>query len=357
MKKKFLSLETYRAFAALMIAAIHFDLNSPLVNHQLASGHFVQFFFTLSGFVIFFNYKDRIKNFENFLHFVKKRFFRLYPLHLFFLILFLLIEIIKFIFINYYNADINSEVFVKNDYFSFFANIFLLHTFLEDYTFNTPSWSISAEFYTYILFAFLIIFNSRYKITFLVIGIIYLFRIGDEVGFGASHSAYRSFLDCIYGFYWGIIFCKLYLIFEKNKYYLKYKEFISLILIFSTFFSIINFAGNQLFLLPIVFGCLIFFSCDVSTKSILGKFICNKFFVYLGTISYSIYMSHLFVFWVITNIIKYIFNFNTFVDDDGFDKLNLNLFESNLLVLFCYFITIIFSHFSYKYIEKKYYKI
>ena len=35
-----------------MIAAIHFDLNSPLVNHQLASGHFVQFFFTLSGFVI-----------------------------------------------------------------------------------------------------------------------------------------------------------------------------------------------------------------------------------------------------------------------------------------------------------------
>jgi len=54
MKKKFLSLETYRAFAALMIAAIHFDLNSPLVNHQLASGHFVQFFFTLSGYCYIF---------------------------------------------------------------------------------------------------------------------------------------------------------------------------------------------------------------------------------------------------------------------------------------------------------------
>ena len=36
MSKKFLTLETYRAFAALMIAAIHFDVNSPLVSHSLA---------------------------------------------------------------------------------------------------------------------------------------------------------------------------------------------------------------------------------------------------------------------------------------------------------------------------------
>ena len=113
MKKKFLSLETYRAFAALMIAAIHFDLNSPLVDHKLANGHFVQFFFTLSGFVIFYNYSDKIKNFENFFTFVKKRFFRLYPLHLFFLIVFLLIELFKFILTKYYGLDINSEIFEK----------------------------------------------------------------------------------------------------------------------------------------------------------------------------------------------------------------------------------------------------
>ena len=45
MKKKIYSLESYRGFAALMIAAIHFDLNSPLVNHHLANGYFVHFFF------------------------------------------------------------------------------------------------------------------------------------------------------------------------------------------------------------------------------------------------------------------------------------------------------------------------
>ena len=93
MKKKFLPLETYRAFAALMIAAIHFDVNSPLVNHSFANGYFVHFFFCLSGFVIYFNYKDKIKNFENIKLFIKKRFLRLYPLHLFFLVLFLFIEV------------------------------------------------------------------------------------------------------------------------------------------------------------------------------------------------------------------------------------------------------------------------
>ena len=356
MKKKFLSLETYRAFAALMIAAIHFDLNSPLVNHQLASGHFVQFFFTLSGFVIYFNYRNKIKNFENIKHFIKKRFFRLYPLHIFFLFLFLIVEIVKFLAVNYLNVDVNSNVFVENNYLSFFANIFLLHTFLIDYTFNTPSWSISAEFYTYLLFAFLIIFNSRYKLSFLVIAIIFLIRINEGINFGSPNSAYRSFLDCIYGFYWGVIFCKLYIILENNKYYLKYKNLLSLILIFFTFFSIINFKEDQLFLLPVIFGCLIFNSCDLDRKTILGKFICNKFFVYLGTISYSIYMSHLFVFWFINNFLKHIFNFKTFVDNDNFNKLDLNVFQSSLLVLFCYFVTIIFSHFSYKYIEKKYIK-
>ena len=74
MKKKFLSLETYRAFAALMIAAIHFDVNSPLVNHSFASGYFVHFFFCLSGFVIYFNYKDKIQNLKILNYLLKKDF-------------------------------------------------------------------------------------------------------------------------------------------------------------------------------------------------------------------------------------------------------------------------------------------
>ena len=217
MKKKFLSLETYRAFAALMIAAIHFDVNSPLVNHSLANGYFVQFFFCLSGFVIYFNYRDKIKNFENIKLFIKKRFSRLYPLHLFFLLIFFVIEITKYIFVNEYNIITNTEPFGKNNFYSFFINILLLQTFLYEYTFNTPSWSISAEFYTYVFFAILIIFKFNLAINLFVILLISLIRLNDGYDYGASNSGYRSILDCVYSFYWGVFFCYLYLICHKKK--------------------------------------------------------------------------------------------------------------------------------------------
>ena len=353
-KKKFLSLETFRGFAALMIAAIHFDVNSPLVNHSLANGYFVQFFFCLSGFVIYYNYRDKIKNLTNIKVFIIKRFFRLYPLHLFFLLLFLFIEIVKYIAINEFKLSPNSEPFTKNNFYTFVANIFLLQTFLYEYTFNTPSWSISAEFYTYIVFAFIIIFKFNLRISLFVLLLISLIRINDQLNFGASHSGYRSFLDCIYSFYWGLFSSYLYVKYNDKKLYKITKNTISFILLFVTFISLTKMQDDNLFILPIIFSLLIFFSCDLNNTSFLGKILCNKFFVYLGSISYSIYMSHLLIFWIITNSLKYIFNLNTFVDDDGFSKLDLNIFVSSLLVLFCYFVTIIFSHFLYNYIEKKY---
>ena len=88
---------------------------------------------------------------------------------------------------------------------------------------------------------------------------------------------------------------------------------------------------------------------------LLGKFICNRFCLLIFYKLFNIYVSFI-CFLIINNSLKYIFNLKTFVDDDGFSKLDLNIFESSLLVLFCYLITIIFSHFSYNYIEKKYNK-
>ena len=95
MRKKLDALETYRAFAALMIAAVHFKLNSPIVDHFLATGIFVPFFFTLSGFVIYYNYFDKIFNFSILIDFGKKRFLRLYPLHFFFPFNFFICRVFK----------------------------------------------------------------------------------------------------------------------------------------------------------------------------------------------------------------------------------------------------------------------
>ena len=88
-------LDVFRALAALSVCAVHFTYES-FFHKYFAEGIFVQLFFTLSGFVIFLNYSDKIKTLENFKNFIFKRFKRLYPLHLFFLILFVLLEFLKY---------------------------------------------------------------------------------------------------------------------------------------------------------------------------------------------------------------------------------------------------------------------
>ena len=101
MKDKINSLETLRGFAALIIALYHYPSTSFLFAKY---GHLaVHFFFTLSGFVIALNYFDKINNFKNLIKFQTKRFFRLYPIHIFVLFVVLGIQILKLITINFFN--------------------------------------------------------------------------------------------------------------------------------------------------------------------------------------------------------------------------------------------------------------
>jgi len=356
MKKKFESLETYRAFAALMIAAVHFRVESPLVNHFLASGIFVPFFFTLSGFVIFYNYHDRIKEFKDLLEFVKKRFLRLYPLHFFFLIIFLSIEILRLILSSKFNVSSNVEAFATNNFHAFISNIFLLQTFLQENTFNTPSWSISAEFYTYIFFSIFLIYRANLFIVIAFIFAIFFLKINYDTGFILS-TTYQSFLECIYCFLIGVLFCKFYFKISDRINSQLVSVSLSLFFIIISILSIKLLVGNYQFFIPIIFGFLILFSANLDKSTILGAVICNKFFVYLGKISYSIYLSHLFIFWMITQILRFVFKVETYLEvETGFTKLDLNELNSSLIVIISYISTIIFSHITYKYIELRFYK-
>lgn len=356
MSKKFLSLETFRGFSALMIAAIHFDVNSPLVNHGLASGYFVHFFFTLSGFVIYHNYKNKIQNLKILKKFIIKRFWRLYPLHLFFLIIFLLIEILKFYLNKNYGLEANNQAFSQNDSFSLISNIFLVHTFLTKYTFNTPSWSISAEFLTYIVFAIFILINKKTLPIILVTVAALIFRFNQESYFGASRSGYLSLIDCMYSFFSGIISYKIYEKIKNKNFYSTYRNLLSLSSIFLMLITLIYLNGKMVIILPIIFGITIFFSCEISHESILGKFLLNKFFLFLGKISYSIYMSHLFVFWSLTQFFRFVLNFETQIEKGtGFTKVILSTYEASIMVIISYLLTIFFSYFLYKFIENNYF--
>ena len=356
MKNKLQSFETYRGFAALMIAAIHFNVNSPLHNHPLATGLFVHFFFTLSGFVMYLNYHNKFFDFKSVKTFLKKRFLRLYPLHFLFLVIFLFIELSKYLVEVKFGLVANNQAFSINNVKTFLGNIFLLQTFFEFNTFNTPSWSISAEYYTYLIFALILFLLNKNNLLILISLIcILIFRIDSGISLGIENT-YLSFLDCVFCFFIGVFSCKIYFRYSRHALFVKFYSTITFLLIIISALLIINLTGKEKFVIPFVFGLLLIFSANLKNENFLGKIICNKFFVYLGSISYSIYMCHLFVFWCLTQFLRFIVNFKTVVDENGITKLDLSISEASLMIIISYFFTIILSHILYNNFEKRFYK-
>ena len=64
-----------------------------------------------------------------------------------------------------------------------------IQTFFDYNTFNTPSWSISAEYYTYMIFA-LVFFCMKKNNLFIFISLVGIlaFRINSETGLGIENT-------------------------------------------------------------------------------------------------------------------------------------------------------------------------
>ena len=113
-------------------------------------GTAVELFFIISGFAMTLNYAEKIANKETgFIPYIKKRYFKLWPLAFVTLILTLCLELI-------YRA-INGNLFFLTenfDVYHFVLNAFLVQSgwFENSYTFNTPIWFVSVLLLCYIVF-------------------------------------------------------------------------------------------------------------------------------------------------------------------------------------------------------------
>ena len=356
MKNKHIKqLDVFRALAALSVCSVHFTYNSFFHNY-FAQGLFVQLFFTLSGFVIAYNYNKNLSNLNKFFDFIFKRFLRLYPLHLFFLIIFLILEMIKYLLVTKFDISTNNIPFSYNNVKNFILNLFFVQHFADEYSFNSPSWSISVEMMLYLTFGLIsLIFRKKSLIIYLYILYILFFIFFLNSEYGKSHSI-SAFYSGLYSFSIG---CLFFFMFQKiNNFYNStiYRDIIFYILVSIFLFEIFYFQLiKQKYLYSILFGVIFFYSCFLKEKFFLFKIFFNNFFCYLGKISYSIYMSHLAVFFIFDNLLKHVFKYETKLDN-GISVLNLNNFEANLYTLLIYVLVIFFSIFSYKFIEMKYYK-
>src|SRR6201996_4654585 len=205
----FVSLESLRGIAALAVIVYHAEWYNPITPLRFFQNGplMVDLFFVLSGFVIYHSYGTRLRSAREVARFLWLRIGRLYPLHLTFLIVFLGIEVFKRV--------THHEAFTINNGYSFLTNLLLLQSMglHRALTYNYPSWSISTEFYAYVLFAIVCALTRTVRIFTVVAVLIVAASIATLLAVGVVSLGDAGFdfgyFRCTLGFFTGVLTCEV----------------------------------------------------------------------------------------------------------------------------------------------------
>ncbi len=293
-KKRYYVLDAFRGLAALMVALFHFKLDNPVTDSVLVNQAwlFVDFFFVLSGFVLAHTYfYERAVNLRTF---TRARLARLYPLYLYALLVMVTFETLKYLLTHMGLSLFNHPPFSENDLPGFIYSITLLNSFGFDHelTWNTPGWSISAEFWSNMLVAALLVLpllRGRFHVVAVVAalgGMIALMLLHKELDL--TYDA--GWLRCLYGFALGMLVYSLHRRFALSPRLMGALE-IPLLL---GCLCVIVFHQHLWFLLPpFAFAAAIY--VFAGEHGVLSRLLKKTPFQTLGHISYSIYLNHVIV--------------------------------------------------------------
>ncbi|MER9303352.1 acyltransferase [Mesorhizobium sp. M0293] len=303
--ERFLVLDSWRGICALLVTLFHFPTGSTVSQSAFigSSYLFVDFFFVLSGFVIASSYGNRLSRPEEAARFALVRFGRIYPLHLLMLAAFAGFELLRLMLPQLHGTG--AAPFTDGfDPGSLLANLFLLQGvgFEDQLTWNAPSWSISAEFFAYLLFAGVVfVAGARAWIWFVAAAVTApLFLLG----FSTHHmdvSFDFGFIRCLYGFSLGALLAwfqhdsiaeaRQALAGSGPRMDWTFAEIVMVAVIV----LFVSLAGDNDFGIaaPLVFALALFlFAHEGGWISALLR---APFMLTLGALSYSIYMVHIFV--------------------------------------------------------------
>ena len=331
--KRIRTLDGFRGIFALMIIIDHADNNSLIFQNFIVRNfdYFVDYFFVLSGFVISYNYADKIKSFISFKDFMLKRMIRLYPLLLYTTLLFFGLALVGKHFGTF--RDPYEVLFLQlADTLTMMNSNPIFGTSLG---INYPSWSISSEMTSYALFGFCLFVFRKRSTAILSIGlaaagvfILYTGRYMYEGDFGFV----RGLFCFIMGYF-------VYLISKK----VATRKFgtLSELLFLSVLLLIFKFVPSEYAIaLPCVFAVGIFIF--LNSAGIVAHFLENRPAQFLGKISFSVYLNHAIIIVIMKKII---------FDIIGLDQSNIFINIGYVLILV--FLTIFYSYFTNKYIETR----
>jgi peptidoglycan/LPS O-acetylase OafA/YrhL len=276
-------------------AALHHGYRLSFVRNSYL---FVDFFFVLSGFVIAHASASRLTDRKSGVAFAIRRFGRVWPLHFAVLAAFFFLEIAKWVLVSA-GVKANFAAFDPagtTTLGSLPSNLTLTHALgtQTTLTWNHPSWSISAEFWTYMIFAVLtVVVPKRWRV--LTMGALGLASAAILVTF-AKHGIDATFdwglFRCLFGFMLGVT------LYEGRRRIptlplslMRWAESIAVVAVIA-YVSLAGF-GALSFFAPVVFAAAVFvFSFEAGP---ISKVLRRRGVQRLGTLSYSIYMVHILV--------------------------------------------------------------
>ena len=353
--KKIFPLQSLRAICIIIVMLVHFTpYPGAFFQNSFLAASAVFTFLTLSGFIISLIYHNKINEKKDLIIFSKKRFLRVYPMHILFLLIFLILEFIKLYVENNHSIQTNNKAFTNNDWSAFILHLFLMNIFNNILTFNFPTWTVSGEFITYILFG-ITSFLLRKDITkfyfflLIIVSIFLIFIISNQKL--TQYSNIYSLLSIIYSFIVGFFCFRIF--FLKNKiFYLLSNNYFQLTH-FLIFILLIYFKRFDFFL-PISSGIIIIYLCKIKNDDFFGKIFFNNFLIYSGKISYTLYITHYLVYWFYTQFFRHILkieSINSF--DNALFIINDPMIYITKLSL-SFLTTYLVSHFLYNQFEKKF---
>lgn len=353
---KKLHLESLRGVAALTVVFYHYSqgfMSRTLLQNGFIenAGLMVDFFFILSGYVIALSYSDRISDWKQLLSFQWKRFLRLYPLHLVVLLLFLSLQVAKYAAGSFGFGD-QSDLFEPLlEFPDFVSNLFLLQNFTGEPSWNRPSWSISAEFFTYLLFAVWLMIYVRLPRIGLTLAISIVGLSAFQIYQTSMRDATGGYFRCFMSFFIGASLVKI----ERNVRIVSSQTLATLTLIGTVAFIAMatQYPNWLLMLAPLLYSLLVLLLNSLPNSSFLIRILSLPAAVFLGTVSYGVYMIHAFVKSLALSVINYGFRLPLVDSSDTEGRvLDLDPFTVTLIEIFLIIIVIYLAHLSYKFIER-----
>jgi peptidoglycan/LPS O-acetylase OafA/YrhL len=298
--KELKGLTGLRFLAAFYVFVFHMQMQlglsflpMPLANIISQGALGVNAFFVLSGFILTYNYTNyfadgKLLSWQHYWHFISRRFFRIYPVYLVGLLLSIMVS------------------YVFHAYPSNFAILLVLDTLmLESYLpsfsmewYGSGAWSISTEFFFYLLFPLIIshLVRSKRKEYLLILLTLVLVISSLPGAYFTLHQASRfelaySFpLSRLAEFICGVLLWLLML-----RYTLRISEGLLLILLILTSIYLATFGPHvsgytvhNAVVVPTIMAMICVLAEAENTQ--FFKWVSSDCMRYLGKISYSFYI-------------------------------------------------------------------